>query len=226
MAEAVKAGRKIDLAAVLRLCKWVVEQPLDGYGAYIPVDGVLWKLVDKDWQWARYAICRFIRAVCDPMSDGVPQYPLEGNREAIGSLLKPLAEEPDQVSPPRGSRWKEPAGVRRFPDRRDQYAPRYRGGGDCRLCTLDCQPHCAGGGRPADCAGGFDAMPEVRERLEWQITPENASFEAFAVIGAYFGLLHWIDESWVKANAERIFDLIVIEREPKSATVGRLGTRS
>ena len=28
MAEAVKAGRKIDLAAVLRLCKWVVEQPL------------------------------------------------------------------------------------------------------------------------------------------------------------------------------------------------------
>ena len=75
MAEAVKAGWKIDLAAVLRLCKWVVEQPLDGYGAYIPVDGVLWKLIDKDWQWARNAICRFIRAVCDPTSEGVLRYP-------------------------------------------------------------------------------------------------------------------------------------------------------
>ena len=64
---------------------------------------------------------------------------------------------------------------------------------------------------------GFDAMPEVRERLEWQIAAENASFEAFSVIGAYLDLLHWIDESWVKANAERIFDLAVIEREPKSA---------
>ena len=51
--------------------------------------------------------------------------------------------------------------------------------------------------------------------------PENASFEAFAVIGAYFGLLHWIDESWVKANAERIFDLTVIERKPEERV--RLG---
>ena len=37
MAEAVKAARKIDLAAVLRLCKWVVEQPLAGYGGICPL---------------------------------------------------------------------------------------------------------------------------------------------------------------------------------------------
>jgi hypothetical protein len=217
MAEAVKAGRKIDLATVLRLCKWVVEQPLAGYGAYMPIDGVLWKLFDKDWQWARYAICRFIRAVCDPTSDGVPRYPLAGNREAIGSLLKSLAEDPAKSHLPEEA---AVSNLRVYDDSLTAAVNTPRGIAVEVIIVYArwIADHIVREteGRKI-VPGGFDAMPEVRERLEWQIAPGNASFEAFAVIGAYFGLLHWIDESWVKANAERIFDLIVIEREPKSA---------
>ena len=217
MAEAVKAGRTIDLAAVLRLCKWVVEQQLDGYGAYIPVDGVLLKLVDRDWQWARYAICRFIRAVCDPTSEGIPRYPLAGNREAIGSLLKPLAEEPVK------SHLTEEAAVKNLRAYDDSLTAAINTPRGIAVEAIVAYARWVANhiateaeGRQ-NVPGGFDAMPEVRERLEWQIATENASFEAFAVIGAYFGLLHWVDESWVKANAERIFDLSVIERNPKSA---------
>jgi hypothetical protein len=216
MAEAVKAGRKIDLAAVLRLCKWVVEQPISGYGAYFPIDDVLWKLVDSDWQWARYAICRVIQAVCDPTPDGIPPYPLAGKREAIGALLKPLAEEPAKSHLP-----EEAAGANLR-----VYDPLTAAINTPRGIAVEAilayarwiANHIAteAEGRQI-VVGGFDAMPEVRERLEWQIAPENASFEAFAVVGAHFGLLHWIDESWVKANAERIFDLTVIEREPTNA---------
>jgi hypothetical protein len=218
MAEAVKAGRKVDLAAVLRLCKWVVKQPLEGYGAYMPVvDSVLWRLVDKDWQWPRYAICRFIRAVCDPISDGVPQHPLEGTFEAIGSLLKPLAEGPAASHLPREA-------ARANPWVYDDFltaainTPRGIAVEAIIGYARWVAKHIAREVEGREIVpGGFGTMPEVRDRLEWQIAPENASFEAFAVIGAYFGLLRWIDESWVKANAERIFDLTAIEREPAIA---------
>ncbi len=217
MAEAVKADRKIDLAAVLQLCKWVVEQPLSGYGAYIPVDGGLWRLVDKDWQWARYAICRFMRAVCDPTLDDIPRYPLAGNREAMGALLGPLAEDPAKSHFAEEDARKN---LRVYDDSLTAAINTPRGIAVEAIIAYArwIANHIAQNvdGRRIVPAG-FDAMPEVRDRLEWQIAPENASFEAFSVIGAYLDLLHWIDESWVKANAERIFDLAVIEREPKSA---------
>ncbi len=217
MAEAVKAGRKIDVAAVLRLCNWVAEQPVAEYGAYIPVDDVLWKLVDQDWQWARYAICRFIRAVCDPTSHGIPSYPMEGNREAIGSLLKPLAEEPATSQLREESREKN---LRVYSDSLTAAINTPRG---IAVEAIVAYARWVANHMATVAEGrkvvpeGFDDMPEVRERLEWQIKPENASFEAFAIIGAYFDLLHWIDESWVKGNADRIFDLVLIEREPKCA---------
>jgi hypothetical protein len=216
MAEAVKAGRNIDLAAVLRLCKWVVERPVAEFGAYVPV-GVLWRIIDEDWQWTRDAICRFIRAVCEPTSDGVPRYPLAVNREAIGSLLKPLAEEPVKSHLPEEAAGKN---LRVYDDFLTDAINTPRGTAVEAMIAyarwIANQITQKTEGREI-VPGGFDAMPEVRERLEWQIASENASFEAFAVIGAYFGLLDWIDESWVKTNAERIFDLIVIEREPTSA---------
>jgi hypothetical protein len=155
--------------------------------------------------------------VCDPTSDGVPLYALSGNREAIGSLLKPLAEEPARAHLPEEAAEES---LRVYSDSLTAAINTPRGVAVEAIVAYArwVANHIARdveGQRIVQ--GGFDAMPEVRERLEWQITPENASFEAFAVMGAYFGLLHWIDESWLRANAERIFDLAAIERDLKSA---------
>jgi hypothetical protein len=65
--------------------------------------------------------------------------------------------------------------------------------------------------------GGFDAIPEVREMLEWQIAPDNRSFEALAVIGSYIGLIYWIDKNWLGANADRLFRLEGIAESPPMA---------
>jgi hypothetical protein len=65
--------------------------------------------------------------------------------------------------------------------------------------------------------GGFGTMPEIREMLEWQLSPENRSIEAFSVIGAYLSTILWIDKDWLAGNAERLFSLGGIERTPPSA---------
>src|SRR5262249_29198057 len=65
--------------------------------------------------------------------------------------------------------------------------------------------------------GGFNAMPEVREMLEWQIASENRCFETLAIIGSRMGLLYWLDKEWLAENAERCFSLKDIEREAAAA---------
>jgi hypothetical protein len=53
--------------------------------------------------------------------------------------------------------------------------------------------------------GGFTAMQEVKQMLEWNI--ENPSYAASAMIGSRIGLLYWIDERWLSEHAARIFNL-------------------
>src|SRR5262249_45095738 len=65
--------------------------------------------------------------------------------------------------------------------------------------------------------GGFNAMPEVREMLEWRIAPENRSFEALAIIGSRMGLLYWLEKDLLAENAERVFSLKDIEQEAAGA---------
>ena len=61
---------------------------------------------------------------------------------------------------------------------------------------------------------GFASIPEVQEMLEWQIDPDNRSAEALSVIGAYIGLLYWIDKDWLSKVADKLFDLESIEKTP------------
>ena len=178
---------------------------------------MLWKLVDKDWQWARYAICRFIRAVCNPMSDGVPRYPLAGNREAIGALLKPLAEDPTKSELPG-----EAAGrnLRVYGDSLTAAINTPRGiavEAIIAYARVGLPTTLRGTRKAGDCARGLRGHARGPGKARMADRTRNASFEAFAVMGAYFGLLHSMDEPWVKANAERIFDLLAIELEPNSA---------
>jgi hypothetical protein len=211
--EAVKAGREVNLDAVLGLCAWVIEQPLAKDG---PMGEQLGMLVDRDWQRAREVICRLIREVCGASSEKVPRYSLRDHQNAIGALLEHLGHDPAKshvvddaerenprvydyltsaINSPRGNAVDALLAYARWIANQTQQES------EARQIVPD----------------GFDGMPEVRAMLEWQIARENGSFEAFALIGAYLGLLCWIDKSWVERNAPQIFDLSQIEREPTRA---------
>ena len=209
MTEAVKGGQQIDVVAVLRLCEWVVEQPLrrDACASERSRD-----MVDRNWQWTREGVSQFLRTMCGVMSGAVPRYSLEDSREAASTLLDRLVQDPARsytadetertnprvfdflnsaINSPRGKAVEAALQYARW------VANHFKREKNGRLTVAD----------------GFNAMPEVRAMLEWQIAPENASFESFAVIGEHLGLLYWIDPSWVTTNAPRIFDLTEIERE-------------
>ena len=209
MTEAVNTA-KVDVGAVLQLCTWVVEQPNDQDA---DADSGSWDLVDRGWQWTRESICRFLRTICELDSDGRLQYALSDLRETIGELLDSLTHSPAKSYAADGKERENP----RVYDFLNSAIDLSRGEAVnaliayARWVAKHVQQEEAGRKVVPD---GFDAMPEVRKMLEWQITEKNASVESFAVIGAYLGLLHWIDPSWVVENAPRIFDLSKIECDP------------
>ena len=53
--------------------------------------------------------------------------------------------------------------------------------------------------------------------LEWQIAPDNRSFEALAVIGSYIALIYWVDKDWLATHAHQLFHLEAIEQSPALA---------
>lgn len=212
MTDALNAGN-IEIGPMLRLCTWVVEQPI----GQVPIDeGTSWDMVDRDWQWTRDAVCRFLRAICErPAKDGREYVSFE-LRDTIVALLEQLArdrakyhsvDEPKEKTPqiydfldsainsPRGKAVDALIAYARWAARHLQ-----REEGDRKRVP-----------------NGFGDMPEVQKMLEWQIAAENACFESFAVIGTYVGLLYWIDHSWVEAHAPTIFNLEVIDNKPERA---------
>ena len=53
--------------------------------------------------------------------------------------------------------------------------------------------------------------------LQWQVAPENRTFEAMAVVGSRMNIIYWIDRDWLAKNCEKLFRLDEIERSPATA---------
>lgn len=213
MTEAVKANDAIELSAVLELCKWVLEQPFDERTVPVQDDEML---VDKDWQWTRDEISKLVEGVCKAMADTGPRYPLEGIREPIWNLLNALCR-----------------------DRAESYVVRDVSKDDPRIHDyLDLGIN-SPRGKALEAAleyarwvgnhvkvkkndeelvpGGFDAMPEVRDMLAWQIDNGNRTYEAMSIIGSRIGVIYWLDRDWLEANADALFELQGIEQSPFAA---------
>ena len=90
MAEAIKTGREIDLPAVLELCRWVLERPLE---ERTTPEQEHRGLVDEDWQWTRDTISRLVVNICKATADDTPKYPLDGLREPIWQLVSVLCRD-------------------------------------------------------------------------------------------------------------------------------------
>ena len=87
MGDAVVAGHDVDLVAVLELCRWVVDRPVE---ERTTINQPNETLIDKNWQWTADDILRFIEVVCKAESGESPRYALEKYREPIRELIKRL----------------------------------------------------------------------------------------------------------------------------------------
>jgi hypothetical protein len=206
MIKAIQTKMDIDFAAVFDLCKWVLLQPLGG-------EMVHEDCVDKNWQWTRSQISEFITKICTAMDEENARYPLKGFKEPIGNILKLLSQDsPVSCLLDREQDEKDP----RLYDwlTKAINSPR----GKALEAILEYGRWIANHikehkGKDEVISGGFEAMPEVREMLEWQIAPRNRSNEAFSIIGSRLGLIYWIDKGWLIKNADYIFDLQALETD-------------
>jgi hypothetical protein len=210
MGQAVASNHGVDIDAVLALCEWVIGRPVEERTTPASERDAL---VDTDWQWARDAITRFVQRVLKATDGGGPKYALQKYRKPLWGLLEQLCRDRAESYVVRD--------VSRVDPRLYDYlllginSPR----GKAVEAAMEYLRWVANhvkqvNGNAEVVAGGFDALPEFREMLEWQISPENRSVEAMAVVGSRITLINWVDAGWLQTNADRLFDLPGIEREP------------
>lgn len=197
MDAALRNKTEIDVDAVLHLCGWISK--------HIPPVEELKYGQDNHGQWARDAAAGIIKSLCAARTGDKPTYRLE-LRRAMWDALEPLIDSParsyvvwDQdggdvrtqeflslsLNSPRGKALHAVFEYARW------IAVHSAVQQDDRQIVL----------------GGFEIMPEMRQLLERQLEANRSSFEARGVFGENVALLYWIDPEWLRANADRIFDI-------------------
>ncbi len=214
MVEAVTAHRDIDVASVLGLCDWVLTRPVSERTTPDEAEGVL---ADKDWRWTRDQTASFIKALCNAIVEGRPEFPMERFRKRFWLLVSVLCrDEPTSDIVDDGSR--EDPRVRDYLTLGIN-SPRGRAVEAALAYARWVADHIKKTkGEREVVPGGFDAMPEVREMLEWQIEAGNRSIEALAVVGSQVNLIYSIDKNWLAANAARLFDLEGVAQSSSTAS--------
>ncbi|MCE9526638.1 MAG: hypothetical protein K8R36_11355 [Planctomycetales bacterium] len=213
ISEAISTSQPVPIEPVLKLCRWVIEQPIQERNT--PDDNRA-GMVDRDWQWTRDEISRLIESVCTADRGDVPHYPLKAFRKEIWGLLESLCH--DAAS----------SYIVRDPSKDDLRTHDYLDvainspRGKAVEAALEYARWVANHIKVKEekreiVPQGFASMPEVQEMLEWQIASDNRTVEVLAIIGSKIPLLNWIDKSWLELNANRIFDLPEIERNPHNA---------
>ncbi len=197
---AVKAGRAIDLPAVLDLCEWVVSRP-----------------VDEGWQPARDEISELIETACQATRDkDRPRFDLDQFRTRFWTLVRTLYSDRSTSYIVRDTT-SDDLRVHDYLDL-GMNSPRGKaveaGLDFARWVALHLT---AVSGKQDAVPGGIAAIPELAELVEWQIDPQNRSLEAMAIIGSRIGLVNWIDPRWLAENADRLFDLERVEENPATA---------
>ncbi len=208
MSEAVKNEHNVNLSAILDLCQWIMEQPIEQHTTVEQDDEML---VDRGWQWARDEITRFIENICKAKQGEAPRYSMDGIRESIWKLLQSLCLDRNESYIVYDTSQDDP----RIHDYLNLgiNSPR----GKAVDAALEYARWIANhiketNGKREIIPNGFNAMPEVRDMLKKQIESSNRCFEVMSVIGSKISLLYWIDRDWLSKNTENIFQLRGIEQ--------------
>jgi hypothetical protein len=211
--QAVKAGKEIELTSMIELCEWVVKRPVDE-----PSSLRRWAegRVDEGWQWTRDEIARFIHEVCAAQNDGKPRFPMDRFRQRIWQLIEPLCRDRAESNVIRDTSQDDP----RVHDYLQLAINSPRGKGveaGLEFARWVANHIKEFDGKQEIVPSGFEAIPEVRQMLEWQIASENRSLEALSMIGSRIGLMYWIDKQWLENNANRLFSLEDTDRDGAAA---------
>ena len=200
MTAAVKAGREIDLPAVLDLCMWGVDRPIDG-----------------EWQAVRDEISTLIDTACQATGENnKPRFGLHECRKPFWTLVRALCGDRSRSYIVRDTS-SDDLRVHDYLDL-GMNSPRGKAVGAGLTFARWVALHLAGdGGTQNAVPGGMLAIQELQELVEGQIDPQNRSLEAMAIIGSRIGVINWIDARWLAENTDRLFDLERVEESPANA---------
>lgn len=212
IARALVTSSAIDIEAVLDLCDWVVHGSAQERG-----HSQEQQHTRPDEQSAKHAITRFVENVCKATKDDGPRYGLESYRCRLWAILESLCRDVPNSYILRDISREDPRlheytllGINSLRGRAVDAALEYARWVAKHIKVVD-------NGREV-VVGGFDAIQEFRGMIEWQISSDNRSVEALAILGCNVGLINWIDPKWLAANAARLFDLKGFDREPKETS--------
>ena len=197
ISKAIGGDKEVDIGAVLKLCLWVVQQPVDQNTS--PADGA-WGLIDKNWQWTWDRIAELIEVACEANIS-------QDHRPAMWEVIKRLTKGGEVAG---GIVLSDESDVR-FEDYATYSLNSSRGKA---MTAVMAYAHwfantvAKGEGNRKIVEGGFGQMSEVQELIEEELSSDDGSgIGSRAVYGRHIGLLYWIDSKWLNDQAEKIFDI-------------------
>ena len=181
---------------VLKLCKWVVDQPREYFSE--TESGSVGMDRDPDWGWTRNSIAHLLRQGLNPSAN---QIPYEA-RDVVLSICEILMRDPEPT-----------------PEYEVQY------GGDrmdfmnmaintVRGTTMHVvmafavwvSARLRDGAAPMNEQSGLEALARVRRILDAHLcTDHDPSLAIRAVYGEWFTRIRWVDKGWADAAVSRLF---------------------
>lgn len=185
--EAVRAGRPIDWAAVVDLCRWVVTRPT------LPAaPGDEEKEPGPRRGWVRGTVADLIEAGLAATGAGAIPFAL---RERLWATLVPLTDDPE---PPYEGENPADQSINSVRGKAMHAVVRYALWVRRNLGPAD--------DRREATAQGFDALPEVRTVLDRHLDPRHdPSPVIHSVYGQWLPWLVQLDREWVRHNLAAIF---------------------
>lgn len=206
MARAISEIKECDLSPLLDLCKWVVSRPISeaaSASSYDDMDD------DSDWRWTRDSIAVLATSLCE---QGVSL----DNRERLWQIIAPLTNA-DSRSYIGDSETEDPRIRDHVMESMNSPCGKAMRAVFAYLRWVAKSVAEIGDGRET-VVGGIEIAPEVRALLESRLAPDDTGeFTLRAMFGWHIALLYWVDQGWLSANVNKIFDLRSIDTHPDRA---------
>lgn len=187
--EALKQKGTVAWPLILRLCKWVIEQPQEANkakGKYTERD--------PDWNWTKGSIENLLEEGLKSETQGIP-FEL---RQSVWEVLLPLTEDPH----PSPEHEANSEGSNMDPLTHSLNTIR----GQAMHCLVQYALWCRRHIKSVDEMQGFYAMPEVREVLDKHLEPDHDRALAIrAVYGQWFPWLTQLDSEWATSRLQKVF---------------------